>query len=366
VLYAGAHARSCAAMHPMTTRTRSTASVVPHAIAGTLALLYAWHISNTAYVTTGVQFVSPLAIILLVHLAWTGARRELIPGYAKTVMSRSLVTALGIIACTVFAVAYAPMPVEAASGLGELVGGILGTIACLAVLALVVGAAAMVIYAGVWIVTGLFDLLMRWFDRPPGAGGSRLFDLDVVMLALLAIGAASLEGVTGALTFAARDSASSAVTVAAAPARVWHEVGRATSPIFPLPILLKSIPQPVAVLVDEGAAVGARRIVHFTGREGEGDLTLQVTQRTANEVVFTALSDTSPIAMWIRQKSLTFRVEPDGTGSRLTVTSDYDRLLAPAWFFRPYVRVASYLAVDVLARDTKQRAEALAHNGAKP
>ena len=121
--------------------------------------------------------------------------------------------------------------------------------------------------------------------------------------------------------------------------------------------MLKSIPQPVAVTVDEGAALGARRVVRFRGREGEGDLVLQVSRRTETEAVFQAVSDTSPVANWVRHKSLTFRVEPSGAGSRLTVVSDYDRLLSPAWFFRPYIRLASYLAVDVLARDTKQRAE---------
>ena len=61
--------------------------------------------------------------------------------------------------------------------------------------------------------------------------------------------------------------------------------------------------------------------------------------------------------MWMRQRTLTYRVEPEGSGSRLTVTSEYDRLLAPAWFFQPCMRLASFLAVDVLARDTKARAQ---------
>ena len=159
------------------------------------------------------------------------------------------------------------------------------------------------------------------------------------------------------VTFATRDGASVTMVVAASPARVWQEVGKATSPSFPLPTMLRTIPQPVAVLVDEGASLGARRIVHFKGREGEGDLVLKVVRRTDTEAVFEAVSDASPIAMWVRQRSLTFRVEPAGAESRLTVASDYDRLLSPAWFFRPYIRVASYLAVDVLARDTKERAE---------
>jgi hypothetical protein len=146
--------------------------------------------------------------------------------------------------------------------------------------------------------------------------------------------------------------------VAASPTRVWQEVGKATSPSFPVPSMLRTIPQPVAVLVDEGAGLGARRIIHFKGREGQGDLVLKVVRRTDTDVVFEAVSDASPIAMWVRHRSLTFRVEPAGAESRLTVASDYDRILSPAWFFRPYIRLAAYLAVDVLARDTKKRAEA--------
>jgi hypothetical protein len=59
----------------------------------------------------------------------------------------------------------------------------------------------------------------------------------------------------------------------------------------------------------------------------------------------------------VRQKELTFRVEPVGPGSRLTVSLDYERRLSPAWFFGPYIRLAAFMAVDVLARDTAQRAQ---------
>ena len=82
-----------------------------------------------------------------------------------------------------------------------------------------------------------------------------------------------------------------------------------------------------------------------------------MTRRTHEEAVFEAISDSSPIAMWVQQRTLTFRVEPHGTGSKLTVSSDYERLLSPAWFFKPYILLASFLAADVLARDTKARAE---------
>lgn len=39
----------------------SSRPLLPHMLAGTLALLYAYLLSNTSYVTTGVQFVSPFA-----------------------------------------------------------------------------------------------------------------------------------------------------------------------------------------------------------------------------------------------------------------------------------------------------------------
>jgi len=328
----------------------------PHMLAGSLALAYAWVVSNTRYVTTGVQFVSPLAVVLLVHLAWLAVSRDINTGFAIVTFGRSLTTTLGIAFVTILFAAYTPMPADAASDLTSAFGSFLGIVGCLAVIALVVGVAAAVIYFAARGVIHLIRLLVRWSGRPPGAGESRFYDLGFVAVALLIIGTASLEGVGAAFSFLVRDHVSTTVTVAATPARVWQEVGKATSPDFPLPVMLKSIPRPVAV-IDEGAALGARRIVTFKGREGEGDLVLQVVRRTDEEIVFEAVSDTSPIAGWVRQRALSFRVEPAGTGSLLTVSLEYDRLLSPAWFFRPYIRLASYLAVDVLARDTKERAQ---------
>ena len=332
----------------------SKRALLPHVVAGVLALGYAWRVSETEYVTTGVQFVSPLAVIVLAHLAWLAASNTLTAGFSQLVFRRSLGTAIGIAACTVLAAALAPMPAQAI-GVADIITTALTVLICLAMIAVVVGTAAAIIYG---IGTVIAMLLARVFKRPPGAGQSRLHDVGAVGLALLMIAGASLEGVSGAFSFSTLDRAATAIAVAAPPARVWAEVGRATSPDFPLPAMLHSIPRPVAVLVDEGAGLGARRIVRFSGREGEGDLVLLVVRRTEREAVFAAISDGSPIAYWVRHKALTFRVEPDGAGSRLTVSLDYDRCLSPAWFFGPYIRLAAFLAVDVLARDTRQRAQA--------
>jgi hypothetical protein len=334
--------------------------LLPHMIAGGLALGYAWLISGTRFVTTGVQFVSPLAVIVLIHVLWSIAQGRVQPGFARSVYRRSILTSIGIVVGTALFAVFAPLPATA-STVSETLGVVVATIACLAVLALVVLAAAAVVGSIGYGFHRLFRLIRTLWQRksggPPGPGPTHLQDAGGLALVLSIIGVASLEGLPGAYSFLVADRASSSLEVAAPPDRVWREVGKATSPAFPLPVMLKSIPQPVAVLVDEGAALGARRVVRFRGREGEGDLALQVSRRTETEAVFQAVSDTSPVANWVRHESLTFRVEPSGVGSRLTVVSDYDRLLSPAWFFRPYIRLASYLAVNVLARDTKQRAE---------
>jgi hypothetical protein len=207
---------------------------------------------------------------------------------------------------------------------------------CLVVLALVILAAALAVYGiGYLIGWGLKSIRDMIKGRPRGPGESRLFDASIVIMTLLAIGSASLEGVGPAFTFATHDGASVTMAVAACPARLRQEVGNATSPSFPFPRMLRTIPQPVTVLVDEGASLGARRIVHFKGREGEGDLVLKVVRRTDEEAGFEAVSDASPVAMRVRHQSLTFRVELAGAQTRLTVAWDYDRRLSLAWFFPP-------------------------------
>ena len=67
------------------------------------------------------------------------------------------------------------------------------------------------------------------------------------------------------------------------------------------------------------------------------------------------LSDTTPYAGCIAYQRLTYEIVPQGTGSRLPVTLDFERKLAPAWFFAPVMRGAAYLAVDVFVRDVAAR-----------
>ena len=290
-----------------------------HVLAGGLALVYAWQVSFTGYVTTAVQFVSPLAVVMAVHFAWLGASGGLKPGFANLVLGRTLLTATGIAASMIVAAAFAPVPAEATNGSGSIFGDLMYLV-CLLMIVAVMATAAGVIYFAFKILMAGGNWVSRRMGKPPGDDSNRTSDFASVALAFLVIGVASLEGLSGALSFATGDKASSSIAIDASPEKVWVAMGKATSPEFPLPAVLKIIPRPVAVLVDEGVALGARRVVHFTGREGAGDLELKVTSRDHFEVVFEAVSDSSPISYWVRQKALKYRVEAAGTGAVLTVS----------------------------------------------
>jgi hypothetical protein len=343
----------------MTIRPSNPHRHVPFLVNGVVAavaLSYAWIISETGYAVTGLQFVSPLAVIIVLHLAWLAFSQGLAPGFALVALRRAVITAIVIAVVTLIAAVYAPMPTSANSD--STIENVANTLAmvlfCMLVIAIVVGVVSMVTYALALVVRAIY----RAVRGPKGPTDTRLFDVATLALTLAFIGGSSLEGITPALTYWSTDTARTSVLIAAPVDRVWQHIGKATSPAFPLPVMLHSIPRPIAIVTDEGAALGARRVVRFQGREGEGDLSLQVIRRTETDAVFQVQSDESPIAMWVRHKDITFHVERlTETTTRLTVALSYERLLSPAWFFRPYMHVAAALAMGVLARDTKARAE---------
>lgn len=327
-------------------------SALPHVTAAVAALIYAWWISETALFDTGLQFVSPFAIVIAVHLAWFTAQGRLQAGFAQRLYSRALGTAVFMFAALILGSVFAPKPAYAdAEGV---VGFILVLVFCAAVIAAVVWVLALVI-------KGLFFVLERSVDAvksntddddPPQ---NRLFDVGSLTVCFALIAAGSLEGLPKAYRFAAEGTAGSTIQVETEAGAVWQAMQTATSPAFPLPAALGFFPQPVAVPVDEGVALGANRVVAFAGREGAGNLHLRVTEASDTAVVFDVISDTTPYAGWISFKQLTYQVHPVDKGTELSVNLTFDRRLAPAWFFGPVMKSAAYLAANVLVRDVAAR-----------
>ncbi|MDZ7823760.1 MAG: hypothetical protein U5K75_06745 [Ahrensia sp.] len=328
--------------------------LLSHLSACALALTYAWLISQSDYVRTGLQFIAPVIIILFVHLTWMAAFDRLQPGFSSDLFRQTTQSAVWMCLLITGYSIIAPMPSKAA---GDSFEGLLVVLICLAMLSAVIAILTLIIRYGFKLARYVYSSLKKTPDGSDGGNDTRLFDFGSLGVAFLLLGISSLEGLPNTYSFAASNRSVASTFIPKSPDVVWQTLQTATSPQFLLPQALRYFPQPVEVTIDEGTALGALRKVKMSGREGTGYLTLQVTQRNENHVRFDVLSDTSPYAQWIAYKSLTYEVIPMGTVTQLNVSLEYERLLSPAWFFNYAMKGAAYLAMGVLADDVKARAQ---------
>lgn len=323
-----------------------------HCAAAAASLYYAWLISQSAYVKTGLQFVTPLLVIMAVHLCWIAVSRRMQRGFALEVFRRTAQTSVVMALVLALGSFIAPQP-AAADGM-DVVGSLLTVVFCVAI---IVAIAAVLAAIGYLLIKGVLKIIDALSGVNNDKPDTRLFDFGSLAVAAGVLCLCSLEGLPHFYSFNASTRAEAVRVIDASPDKVWATMGTATQPSFALPEVLSVFPQPVDVVVDEGVGLGAKRKVKFKGREGTGYLSLQVVERTPTRVVFQVLSDSSPIARWLKHQTLTYSVSADGQGTRLSVSLEYDRLLAPSWFFTPVTKGAAYLAMDVLARDVTARAE---------
>ena len=170
--------------------------------------------------------------------------------------------------------------------------------------------------------------------------------LSCVLVVLLPM---SLEGVVPALSFN-RDQVVEVRRVVEGPAALVEQ-RLAFSPVVTtrLPMALRiGFPIPLAAW-GNGLDIGAKRIIHFAGAEGDppGDLTMRVTERREGYVRFETVSDSSKLTQWIRWDSSEVewrRLDPNHTEVKWRVR--FERQLDPAWYFAPLERAA----VDEAAR----------------
>lgn len=331
---------------------RETPKNIEYFAACVFAVLYIWFLSETAYFQTGLQFIAPILVIFSIHLLFMWRRSEFTSGYSVELFRRGAVSAL-CLGVTVFAASLiAPLPTNA--GMGEITGMALLAIVCLLVVVVVAGVIGWII----WMIAKLIHrLIFGKSDQESPNSDTRLFDAASVVLVFTFLSGASLEGLPKGYDFQSSNQARASQMIDADATKVWAALGTATSPSFALPKILRAIPQPVAVEVDEGVGLGAKRRVRFSGREGVGHLDLRVIKRTAEIARFEVVSDTSPIKDWVAHRAISYRVIPIGDQTKLVVTHEFDRLLAPAWFFNSAIKGAGFLAMNVLARDVKARSE---------
>lgn len=327
-------------------------SLFIHINAAAAAMFFAYHVWQSPFAKTGVQFVTPMMIIIAIHVAWLAVGKQLSPGFAGVIFKRSAVTGVCLMLGLLGASILAPAPAAAQDSFGDQAFVI---VFCVFIIAVIVG----IIGLGLWIIYRLIKAIVVGVRANRGDDpDTRLFDVATLIAAMGILSVGSVEGISDTLTLNRANSTTTSHIITAPAKTVWAAMDTATSPDVPLPNILTSFPQPTTVSVDEGTALGARRVVDFAGREGAGCLILDVVERTDTTVVFAVQNDTTPYANWIAYQRLTYTVIPMGDTTRLDVTLHYDRLLSPAWFFGPAMNQAGGLAMDVLATDVKTRAEA--------
>lgn len=331
---------------------RLTHPLIAHLAAMAAALFFAWHVSQTALVTTGVQFIAPLLIVITVHYIWLAFGRHLTKGYAVKIFGRSAGSALLMIGLLFAGSVLAPQPAQADAG--DVFTVILTVLFCVLIIVVVIGIPALLIWGLAKLIFGAIDR-----NKDPDDPDERLNDGATLIFVVGLICCLSAEGVTERLSFDPAGSATASVLIDAPASDVWVAMETATAPEFPLPGVFTFLPRPTKVSTDEGSRLGAMRVVNFRGREGAGALSLQVVEQTDTTSVFKVRSDTTPYAGWIGHESITYSVVPDGNQTRLETTLQFNRKLSPAWFFEPLMTGVAKGAMGVLGRDVKTRAEAL-------
>jgi hypothetical protein len=160
----------------------------------------------------------------------------------------------------------------------------------------------------------------------------------------------SLEGVTPLTSFPSAGTATATQTVVATPAGV--EAALAAAPLFDrtLPAFLGlGFPRPLAA-EGSGLAVGDRRTIWFTGRNGSrAALVLEVVESEPGHVRFQARTDQTPIARWLGWQDADVTWQSTGADrTRVTWTLHYLRRLSPAWYFGPFEQYAATLSAKYL------------------
>jgi hypothetical protein len=163
----------------------------------------------------------------------------------------------------------------------------------------------------------------------------------------------SLEGVIPRLSFH-REQVVEVRSVVEAPADlVEQRLALSPEVTTRLPMALRiGFPRPLAAW-GGGLDIGATRIIHFAGAEGDppGDLIMRVTEQRQGYVRFQTVSDGSKLTQWIRWESSEVEWRQlDRNHTEVKWRVHFQRQLDPAWYFAPLERAAVNQAARYLVQ----------------
>jgi len=182
--------------------------------------------------------------------------------------------------------------------------------------------------------------------------------MNCVIYGVLAL--MSFEGVVVALTFPREDTVivSENLSIPISEARTLMEEG----PVFDnsklAPFLKLGFPKPVKIQ-GEGSEIGDQWKISFAiGKKPPGDLVLEVVASTENSVTYQCIDDGSHLSNWLNWKTITWSLEEASTSDcTISIELNYDRLLDPAWYFKPIERYGVSKAGEFLISQTFSKNE---------
>lgn len=172
--------------------------------------------------------------------------------------------------------------------------------------------------------------------------------LTCIALALLPL---CMEGVAPQLTWSRGESVAVTRVIPAAVDAVEAALSQSPRVGTALPRFLRiGFPRPLEAW-GQGLTVGATRIVHFAGAEGDppGDLVMRVAERRPGYARFERVRDGSKLTQWLRWDDSEVEWVPVDAGhTRVTWRIHFERQLDPAWYFAPWERIAVRAAATYL------------------
>lgn len=157
----------------------------------------------------------------------------------------------------------------------------------------------------------------------------------------------SLEGVTETLSFSRDERVVIEKEFNIPTKEAWNALEK--GPDFNLkelpPFLKLGFPTPQAIS-GSGIEIGDEWQISFNGRKGKlGDLTVKVIAKDSTQVTYQCVKDESHLVNWLVWKTIRWEVTETGQNmSKVKMVLEYDRMLDPAWYFKPIERYGVRLA----------------------
>jgi hypothetical protein len=172
--------------------------------------------------------------------------------------------------------------------------------------------------------------------------------LTCIALALLPL---CMEGVAPQLTWSRAQSVAVTRVIPVPLNAVEASLSQSPRVGTALPRFLRiGFPRPLAAS-GQGLSVGATRVIHFAGAEGDppGDLVMRITERRPGYARFERVSDDSKLTQWLRWDDSEVEWAPVDAGhTQVRWRIHFERQLDPAWYFAPWERAAVRAAATYL------------------